>query len=288
MASISIIDFSDEKYQVPENPYPIDLTQYETQLVGGPEGLVIKDWDTKDTVYAAGLRGENNISLIPENYNQNETRVLIENGAGNDIIEVGSYGSYTVLGGAGDDTITGFYSTQNGFINAGPGNDRVTAPYGGLGQVRLGDGNDYVTDSSEAWGEAGNDTMKGWIYADLLMGGDGDDEIRGGLNNDTLNGGRGNDKIIGGSGDDYVKGGLGNDKIKLGKGADVLELSRGNDKVNDFRINEDSVVIDEDFFGQQLEFKDTKKGCYITNGDDVNTFFKGVSSDLLATVVDLA
>ena len=283
MTSISLIDFSDAKYQVPEGPGPTDLTQYETQLVGGQEGLMVSE-GTKDTIFASGLRGTNDIYLVPENYSAEGTRARVESGAGNDKIDVRGYKNFTINGGAGDDRITGGNGT--GFIDAGEGDDSVRAY--GLTQVRLGDGNDYLRGSSQAWGEAGKDTIFGTSGADLLMGGDDNDKIKGGNRNDTLNGGRGNDKIVGGKGNDYVKGGLGNDTITLGSGADVLDLSRGNDKVKDFKVNEDSVIIDEGFFGQQLQFKDTKKGCYITNGDDVNTFFKGVSSDLLATVVDLA
>ena len=40
--------------------------------------------------------------------------------------------------------------------------------------------------------------------------------------------------------------------MKLGSGSDVVDLSRGKDKVIDFKVKEDSVLIDEEFFGQQL------------------------------------
>ena len=283
------IDFKDAKYQVPSGPGPVDLTEYETQLVGGADGIDTTDYKTKDTVYVAGISGDNYADLEPANYEGIGTKARIASGQGDDTLYLDGYRDFTMIGGAGDDYLE-TYSGTNGHVDAGEGDDEV---YSAAKQVKLGDGHDYFdanyggNQGVNAWGEGGNDKLNGYDADDLLMGGDGKDKIKGYGGNDTINGGVGNDKITCGGGDDYVKPGRGNDKIKLGDGKDTLDLSRGKDKVKDFKVKDDSVVIDEDAFGQKLEFVDKKKGCYITDGDDVKTFFKGVSSDLLATVVDL-
>lgn len=301
------IDFSEAKYQAPTGPREsVDLTEFETQLVGGADGIELSDDSTKKTIYILGIGGESDIYVEPENESQlqnvpgSEARIIT--GGANDLIEANYYEIVNLIGGDGEDYL--YSNVTDGFIDAGKGADNV---YSFVDQVKLGGGSDYFFSGGKfgnspadystspageftgnnAWGEAGNDKMFGSDGADLLMGGDGKDKLYGESGNDTLNGGRGNDKITGGGGDDYIKGGLGNDKMKLGSGSDVVDLSRGKDKVIDFKVKEDSVLIDEEFFGQQLKFVDKKKGCSIVNGDDVNTFFKGVSSDLLATVVDL-
>jgi Ca2+-binding RTX toxin-like protein len=101
-------------------------------------------------------------------------------------------GSFTVLGGGGNDVITG----------------------GALGDTLSGNG--------------GNDILNGGAGADTLNGGDGNDTLNGGAGADVLDGGAGNDFIRGGAGFDTIRGGAGNDTIEL----TVTEFNGDNDTVD--------------------------------------------------------
>ena len=284
------INFEDAKYQVPAGPKsPASLSEYETTewtvyIKNGNGKSYVRSRQTTDSVYLKG--DELSIRLSPLNYEAEGTKARVESGGR---VVLDGYEDIIIIGSDFMDSLHS-YKGSDGIIDAGSGKDKVISD---ATQVKLGAGNDRYEAYSEginlisAWGERGNDKMDGNKLSNLLMGGEGNDNIKGYDGNDTLNGGTGNDQIAGGSGDDYIKAGRGDDIIKLGSGNDILDLSRGNDIVKDFKVKEDVVVIDEEFFGQQLQFTDKKKGCYITNGEDVNTFFKGVSSDLLAAVVDL-
>jgi uncharacterized delta-60 repeat protein len=169
----------------------------------------------------------------------------------------------TILGGHGDDRITG--SGRADSIGGGDGNDRL---YGMFGDDRIdgGAGNDTLS------GGAGNDWMDGGLGADSMSGGDGVDTIdytsrdryRGydpgvsvtlgdSLANDggpgegdnaqadnvigtagfdfltgsnqanVLDGGKGNDVLIGGGGDDTLLGGADSDRLDGGPGNDTLD-----------------------------------------------------------------
>jgi subtilisin family serine protease len=85
---------------------------------------------------------------------------------------------------------------------------------------------------------AGNDTVTGNVYAELINGNLGNDQIFGGDNNDTLRGGKGNDTVNGENTDDWlfgdadndqIIGATGNDTIYGGKGGDQLLGQDGND-----------------------------------------------------------
>jgi hypothetical protein len=95
----------------------------------------------------------------------------------------------TLIGTAGDDTITG--SELSDFIQGLAGDDSLS----GRGGV------DFL------YGGAGSDTLHGDGGNDLLYGGDGDDVLHGSAGNDVLDGGAGNDIVYGGEGDDVVLAG---------------------------------------------------------------------------------
>jgi Ca2+-binding RTX toxin-like protein len=123
-------------------------------------------------------------------------------GPGNDAIN-GTFRTDVLLGGAGNDTISGHVAGQTG------GDDVAIG----------GDGNDYITfprGNVAAYGEAGNDTVIGGSGDDVLMGGAGNDEVRGGGGNDLIRGGVGNDAMVGGVGRDTFEGGDGVDTVSLG------------------------------------------------------------------------
>jgi uncharacterized repeat protein (TIGR01451 family) len=108
----------------------------------------------------------------------------------------------TVIGTAGDDTLTGT-GKKDVFVGLA-GNDTIL----GLG------GDDLVC------GAAGNDIVKGAA---------GNDEIRTGGGNDVAKGGDGNDALRGGGGDDRLKGGRGADTLRGGGGADSCSGGPGRD-----------------------------------------------------------
>jgi Ca2+-binding RTX toxin-like protein len=56
-------------------------------------------------------------------------------------------------------------------------------------------------------GGAGNDTITGTLFNDILIGGDGNDRITGGAGRDILIGGDGADRLVGGTDDDMLIGG---------------------------------------------------------------------------------
>lgn len=76
---------------------------------------------------------------------------------------------------------------------------------------------------------AGNDTVKGSAFDDILRGFDGNDSISGGARQDTISGDAGNDTLDGGGGQDTLDGGADNDTLIGGLGIDVLTGGSGAD-----------------------------------------------------------
>ncbi|MDK1373383.1 MULTISPECIES: calcium-binding protein [unclassified Sinorhizobium] len=68
---------------------------------------------------------------------------------------------------------------------------------------------------------AGNDTIRGGNYADLLAGFGGNDLIYGNGGDDALRGFSGNDTLDGGVGNDMLRGGSGADRLYGGAGTDT-------------------------------------------------------------------
>ena len=83
---------------------------------------------------------------------------------------------------------------------------------------------------------AGNDTISGTRYADVLFGGRGDDALSGGAGNDTLKGDAGDDKLYGGAGRDKLTGGGGEDRFVFKSAADSRGSTR--DTISDFKQSE--------------------------------------------------
>lgn len=121
----------------------------------------------------------------------------VDGGAGDDIIEAGTPGPETAIGGAGNDTLIG------------------------------GFGIDYLTgDDFDLFGAPGS-TVAG---NDLIDGGEGDDALSGGPGHDTIDGGEGYDQVFGGEGDDVLSPGTPDpapflfDSLYGGNGLDTLAL----------------------------------------------------------------
>lgn len=113
-------------------------------------------------------------------------------------------GRVTLVGGAGNDTLTG--NGRYDRLYGGGGNDRLVA---GNTDTLLygGDGNDTLIGSpgrDALWGGPGNDSLAGGPGADLLDGGDGDDTLASGDGNDTLMGSDGVNSFDGGAGTDLL------------------------------------------------------------------------------------
>jgi Ca2+-binding RTX toxin-like protein len=70
-----------------------------------------------------------------------------------------------------------------------------------------------IQGSVSVMGGAGNDTIQGGNFGDILMGGSGDDSITGGALADSIEGGDGFDTINITAGNDTAKGGNGNDRL---------------------------------------------------------------------------
>ncbi len=156
---------------------------------------------------AAGITGAETISLVGNNNNHD---ITVENGifAGGSGVEGGvlvidntgvagdlsldaaliNSNLLDVLGGGGDDTVTG----------AGNSNVRVSYRNQGavdanlFGSSATGNGNDTLIDIRFVEGSTGNDTLSGSGDADTLQGGDGNDILRdvsippGAITNDNL------------------------------------------------------------------------------------------------------
>src|SRR5262249_37256795 len=141
----------------------------------------------------------------------NETVSIKHLGAGSvsgEKIEISVLGATQVF-----DNVTSIYA------DTGDGNDRVDILDGVLVpiEVHLGDGADILTNNSAAsvtaYGDGGQDQLKGGRGADKLYGGDDGDNIDGGAGADSIEGGAGNDFLIGGDGADSIKGDGGEDLI---------------------------------------------------------------------------
>lgn len=119
-----------------------------------------------------------------------------------------------VLGGSGDDRITG--SPTNDAINGSQGNDTISGEAG----------DDFLR------GGKGNDLISGGVGNDILNGNLGDDTLNGDAGNDFLRGGKGNDVLIGGDGNDILMGDTGDNTLTGGAGADVFVLIAGDGSTN--------------------------------------------------------
>ena len=122
-------------------------------------------------------------------------------------------GSVTLLGGSGNDTLTG--GSSDDLIFAGSGFDTVNG----------GAGNDLI------FGNSGRDSLSGDSGNDTIFGGRGRDSIEGGQDADNISGGGGPDTIHGNEGSDFLRGGAGLDLIDGDDGADTLVGSGGADNL---------------------------------------------------------
>jgi Ca2+-binding RTX toxin-like protein len=183
----------------------------------------------------------------------------------NDTLYGLNYRSETLIGGKGNDALSGGYGSDTYIWNTGDGNDTIEDSTSGsdINVLKFGEGvgpadvtvNSDGEDITLTVGETGETiTVKKWrtdprftlyriefadgtvwdgkdINVNILTGTDGNDTLRGTDRNETLIGGKGSDQLIGGGGDDaYIwKPGDGNDNISDSTGMNVLEIGEGVD-----------------------------------------------------------
>lgn len=95
--------------------------------------------------------------------------------------------------------------------------------------------------NDKIFGGSGNDLLQGEAGNDMLDGGSSNDKLFGGDGIDTLKGGSGNDMLEGGAGVDTLLGGAGLDKLYGGDGDDILKGEAGNDQLFG-RLGNDTLV----------------------------------------------
>ncbi|MEZ2237134.1 calcium-binding protein [Microcoleus sp.] len=219
----------------------------------------------KDTVQGVGSSsyldgGEGDDSLYIKNLTQIQFNAFNGN---NETLTVGVE-KITLLGGAGNDTITGGYGQSGGgknLFDGGDGNDRITV-FATQDTALGGAGNDFIesTTTPPTFNPLPNPAGQTYVGSrSLLDGGLGNDTLKGGFASDTLIGGADNDSLSGifslasgGDGDDTInadgtfggtnptsitlEGGLGNDLL-VGNASggtlvtNIMNGGAGNDTV---------------------------------------------------------
>jgi Ca2+-binding RTX toxin-like protein len=196
-----------------------------------------------------GLVNQNGVPLNSSNYfGQNR----LDGGEGNDTLVAGSL-SDTMIGGVGNDCLTGIFNQADGGI----GNDTIDATSIGTGvaisEITLtgGAGNDVLIGNTNAGvtnyfnDGSGNDLIVFGGPEDSLIGdGGGNDTVRAVENstaavsislfngNNTLTGALGDDSLVTGGGTDSLRGGGGEDTLFGGGGDDILWGGSGADSLN--------------------------------------------------------
>ena len=134
-----------------------------------------------------GLEQRSLLAAVPISFDDDTATIVIKGSSKNDT---------ALVTAAADGTIHVQLQTPDGSFNA-------FFPPATASAVKFtgGKGNDSFQNTShlpsEAFGDAGNDTLVGGSNADRLLGGAGDDALNGGEGNDFLDGGAGNDWLSG-------------------------------------------------------------------------------------------
>ena len=130
---------------------------------------------------------------------------------GNDLID-GGEGKDRLYGDEGVDTVS--YVDRADAVT-------VALDVEGDAVVKVGGADeDTITGFESVIGGKGNDTLFGNGFNNQLIGMDGDDKVRGNDGNDLLSGANGHDRLDGGAGNDQIVGGAGGDVLIGGKHSD--------------------------------------------------------------------
>ncbi|MCE9565315.1 MAG: hypothetical protein K8U57_25050 [Planctomycetes bacterium] len=155
---------------------------------------------------------------------KNTTKLLIEGLESREMMSVSSVafnaGVVTVWTDNNATAVTATAGTTANSIKISDGGSSRTWNYTGVSRVEFvgGAGNDRFVDNAgsincNAWGNGGDDLLKGANGANQLMGGDGNDTLVGGTGNNKMWGGNGNDNLIdlNGTAADFLQGDAGSD-----------------------------------------------------------------------------
>ncbi|MFC5069097.1 glycerophosphodiester phosphodiesterase family protein [Flaviflagellibacter deserti] len=154
---------------------------------------------------------------------------VLDGSAGNDTIDGGA-GDDTLKGGAGDDTIAGGAGVDT--LDLSDATGAINLNVGAGTASGAGIGTDTFSGIEAFRFGAGDDVVTGGNGNDVFDGGLGNDTLKGGAGDDLVAGGAGNDNVDGGSGDDSVSGGIGNDTLKGGSGNDLVDGGEGDDLID--------------------------------------------------------
>jgi hypothetical protein len=238
-----------------------DLGQY--TLVGTlPNGGVgfssdeylVTGTDTDDNISITLVDGEYNVDVngtldVVDAATIRKFNILA--GGGNDVVTLGpGVGAAYVLGGEGNDTITGSDGADT--LSGSGGNDLL---FGGSGDDRLGGG----TGKDVLVGGIGRDRLYGDAGNDVITGGAGVDRMYGGADHDVLSGESSNDKVYGQDGNDTIYGGNGSDLLDGGDGFDFLWGGNDNDLLYARDLTFDGLNGGAGFDQAQTEAQDTQE-----------------------------
>ncbi|HEV2532282.1 calcium-binding protein [Phenylobacterium sp.] len=154
----------------------------------------------------------------------------------------------TLMGGVGDDTVTG--GAGSNYLRGGEGNDSIVGG-AGFNDINGNQGDDTIVGGSAVgdWlvGGQGNDMITAHGGGNIVYGNLGNDTLVGGTGGDILRGGQGDDSIVAGSGAEWISGDRGDDTIQGGAGPDTFHTfsGAGMDRVLGFDAAKgDHVMID--------------------------------------------
>lgn len=130
-------------------------------------------------------------------------------------------------------TISG--TTASSSSRYGDATDDSLRGYDGYDYLYGRGGNDTINGEAGGdylYGDAGSDSLNGGTGSDSLYGGIGNDKLYGDADQDTLYGEDGHDLLSGGQGNDYLTGGAGNDDLSGDLDKDVLRGDGGEDALS--------------------------------------------------------
>ena len=230
--------------------------------------LTWRDALTKDDFNATNSSGTQ-LMVLP----QRGLGVIVDAGAGNDVINGGS-GNDIIIGGLGADT-----------MNGGLGNDTASYQNATTDILAKLTNSGLVTETNT--GEASDDTYEN---IENLTGSVHNDTLIGNSYTNILNGGKGDDVLIGMGGSDKLLGGDGNDTASYKYSASVTASLTANKSVT--AEGTDTLVGIENLTGSSGD--DTLEGNSTANildggagGNDTVTFASALSF-VVASLTDVA
>jgi Ca2+-binding RTX toxin-like protein len=175
----------------------------------GPTGEAV-DGEVEDYALTIASPAPDTAILVDDPTNPNKKMLVVTGTGKNDDIQIQLNKNGVVLCRRGC-RIAVYSASSIGriVIFGSAGNDKLKAPTN-------------LNMPVEMYGGAGNDTLTGTNFADLLDGGTGNDKLIGGAGNDLLLGGDGKDNLTGGAGRDVLIGGRGVDTLLGQDGDDIL------------------------------------------------------------------